>query len=112
MHRRINKKEIIIIIAIITASLMSLLVISLTSREGKTAVITVDNKTVTEASLSGDKGEFTIEGIDDAVFEISNNKIRIKENNCPDKICVNTGWISKTHERIICMPKKLIIEIK
>ena len=108
---RITKKEIFIILGIISAALIALLVINLTSQKGKTAVITVENTAVKEADLS-DNGEFAVNGIENVTFEIKDGSIRIKENDCPDKICVKTGWINKTHERIICMPKKLIVEIK
>ena len=39
-------------------------------------------------------------------------KIRNKEDNSPDQIAVKTGWISKPGETSICLPHKLIIEIK
>ncbi len=108
---RITKKEIFIILGIIAAALIALLVMELTSQKGKTAVITVENTAVKEVDLS-DSGEFTVDGIENATFEVKDGSIRIKGNDCPDKICVDTGWISKTNERIICMPKKLIVEIQ
>ena len=108
---RITKKEILILLGIIAAALIALLVINLTSHEGKRAVITIENSIVKEVALT-DSGEFTVDGIYNVTFEVSDGSIRIKENDCPDKICVDTGWISKTNERIICMPKKLIVEIK
>ena len=46
------------------------------------------------------------------IIEISGGSVRMIYADCPDKICVNEGYISKTNERIICMPKKLIIEIR
>ena len=108
---RITKKEIFILLGIIAAALIALLVIELTSHKGSTAVITIENEIIKVSDLSF-SGEFTVNGIENVTFEVKDGSIRVKENDCPDKICVNTGWISKTNERIICMPKKLIVEIK
>ena len=45
------------------------------------------------------------------VVEIKNNKVRMKESDCPYKICVNTGWISKPYQQIVCVPNKVYIKI-
>lgn len=44
-------------------------------------------------------------------MEIKSKKVRIREANCPDKICVRTGWISRTGQTIICVPNQVIIRI-
>lgn len=45
------------------------------------------------------------------IVEIDGDRIRVKEDNSPDQIAVNTGWISKEHQLSICLPHQLIIEI-
>ena len=45
-------------------------------------------------------------------IRVKNETIAIDEADCPDKICVQTGAISKPGEIIVCLPHKLIIEIK
>ncbi len=39
-------------------------------------------------------------------------KIRILQNNCNKQICVRTGYIDKTDELIVCVPKKILIYIQ
>jgi Uncharacterized protein conserved in bacteria len=46
-----------------------------------------------------------------STVEINNGRIRIYEANCPDKVCVRTGWISKPGEVIVCLPYKIIVKI-
>ena len=36
----------------------------------------------------------------------------MKEANCPDKLCIHQGKISKNGETIVCLPHGLIVEIK
>lgn len=46
------------------------------------------------------------------IIEIKNNKIHIKESDCPDKICVNTGWLSAPGQTAVCLPNKMSVVVK
>ena len=42
---------------------------------------------------------------------IKDGLVSIHEANCPDKLCIKQGSISKMNESIICLPNKLIVRI-
>ena len=46
------------------------------------------------------------------LIEIGDEKIRVIEADCPDKVDVKQGYISKIGETIICLPNRMVIEIK
>lgn len=46
------------------------------------------------------------------LIEIGDEQVRVIEADCPDKIDVKQGYISKIGETIVCLPNKLVIEIK
>lgn len=46
------------------------------------------------------------------LIEIGDNKLRVIEADCPDELDVKKGWISNVGENIVCLPNKLVIEIK
>ncbi|NLN15022.1 MAG: NusG domain II-containing protein [Tissierellia bacterium] len=46
------------------------------------------------------------------LVEIGDNQVRVIEADCPDKIDVKQGWISRIGETIVCLPNRLVIEIK
>jgi len=46
------------------------------------------------------------------IVEVDGRRIRVKEDNSPDQIAVNTGWISKPGQTSICLPHRLVIEIQ
>ncbi|MBU5455443.1 NusG domain II-containing protein [Keratinibaculum paraultunense] len=46
------------------------------------------------------------------LIEIGDEKVRVIEADCPDKLDVKQGYISKVGEVIVCLPNKLVIEIK
>ena len=46
------------------------------------------------------------------ILQISGGKVWLMDADCPDKICVNTGKIQYPGQSIICLPHKVVIEIK
>ncbi|AYD40562.1 NusG domain II-containing protein [Clostridium fermenticellae] len=45
------------------------------------------------------------------VIQYEKGKIRFLDADCPDKICVKTGWISEGGQSAACLPHKLLIKI-
>lgn len=39
-------------------------------------------------------------------------RIRVTDADCPDKLCVESGWISEPGKNVICLPHRLIISIQ
>lgn len=113
--------DYLIIIGVIMASFLPYLLFDTNknenNRESKDviAVVKIDGEVVDKFNLSQvseslektyspQKGKYNI-------IEVAPGKIRVKEDNSPDKIAVRTGWISRTGEMSICLPHKLIVEI-
>lgn len=46
------------------------------------------------------------------VIEVYDGRIRVRESNCSNQICVNSGWIAHSGEVIACVPNQVMIEIK
>ena len=46
------------------------------------------------------------------LIQIGDEEVRVIEADCPDKIDVKQGSISRIGETIVCLPNKLVIEIK
>ena len=46
------------------------------------------------------------------VVEVKEGRIRVKESDCPRRICLHTGWIQHPGETIVCVPNKIVIEIE
>ena len=80
---------------------------------GNVAEIRVDNETVKTLDLSKNT-EITVEGKNNImlVVVVDDGSVYVKSSECPDKICVNKGRISKEYETIVCLPARTIIEVK
>ena len=40
------------------------------------------------------------------------NTYTYKDEDCDDQICVRRGWATKNGETIVCLPHKLVIEVR
>lgn len=113
--------DVVIVILLLLGSFIPLIIFSQSAEnidESSTiyAVVTIDGEPVKEIELSEDTPNetFTFYPADGQynIIEVDGTKIRNKEDNSPDQIAVKTGWISKPGETAICLPHKLIIEVK
>lgn len=46
------------------------------------------------------------------IVEVEPGRIRVKAANCPEQIDVRVGWLSKAGDIAVCLPHRLIIELK
>ncbi len=108
-HNFLNKIDTIIIILLISFSLIFYLVYNFSSNNNNQIVkIKYNNKIIKELPLNIDTMFSPIDGV---VIEIKDNKAHFKHSNCQDKVCVNTGWVSKQGQTAICLPNKISIQI-
>jgi hypothetical protein len=84
---------------------------SMDSVDSAKALVTEDQKQIAELDLNQDQ-KVDLKTINNPVtLEIRQKKIRMLHSRCPKHICMNTGWISRKGQTIICLPNKIIIEI-
>lgn len=79
------------------------------------AVITVDGQTVREIPLNQTPdGEFSLlaDSSLPITFRVENHRIRFLDSDCPDRICVNTGYLHEQNEIACCLPNKTILTIE
>lgn len=44
-------------------------------------------------------------------LEVSDKKIRVQDSDCPDRVCVKTGFISSPKQTIVCLPNHISVRI-
>ena len=112
-----RKNDIIlisVIMAVAVAALVGMRLWQMNNTRGTAvAVVTVDGALYGTYPLSED----VIQKIDllDGTYNvlvISDGCAEIKEASCPDQICVKHNRIRYNGESIVCLPNKLVVEIK
>ena len=53
-----------------------------------------------------------VDGVVANTIAVEAGRIRVQEATCPDRICVQQGWISDGLIPIVCLPNSLTIQIE
>ncbi len=46
------------------------------------------------------------------VIEIKDRKVRAVESACPEKICIQRGWVYRSGDSIVCIPNNIIVRLE
>ena len=77
---------------------------------GKVAVVRCDGAEVLRVALDRDEEErFDVPG---GVVEVRDGGVRMLRADCPDQVCVKTGWIEREGQSIVCAPGRIVIEVQ
>ena len=55
--------------------------------------------------------EFELDGLIHNTIVAERGRIRFTEADCPDKVCVHTGWISTAGQIAACVPNRALVKI-
>lgn len=107
-----NKKDLIAVVLIFVVALCLFFGYKLYNKgEGKYAQVIYDGQIIKEFPLDKDT-EYIPKINENIIIEIKDNKVRFKHSDCPDKICINTGWLSQPGQTAVCLPNKMSVIIK
>lgn len=105
-----SKRDFVLAAALVFIALAAMLTINFISPQADFAEIKADGEIIMQIPLNEDK-EFKIPDYEKIIFKIHNNSICIKSSDCPDKLCVNSGYINKSGQIIVCLPNKISVQV-
>lgn len=78
------------------------------------AVITQDNKIIERIDLNTVEQPRVIKLSGDYhnTIRVEKGRIRYEDSDCPNRVCVNTGWLTKYGDIAVCLPNKTLIDIE
>jgi hypothetical protein len=38
-------------------------------------------------------------------------RVRVAEADCPDQVCVRTGWVSFAPQQVVCLPYRVVVKV-
>ena len=103
---------LITVVTLITIGALRIWQISNT-KETAVAVVTIDGVVYGTYPLSNDYTE-RIEFPDGSynILTISDGYADVTEASCPDQVCVHHNHIKYSGESIVCLPNRMIVEVK
>ena len=104
------KRDLLLVGVLLLAALLLFALTRGTREEGAAAVVTVDGVEVGRYPLSK-SGTFPLNGGTN-ILVVENGEAWVTEANCPDKICMAMGKISRNGEFIACLPNRLLIVVE
>lgn len=115
--KSLTKGDKLLILTIIVVNVLALIFInqSLFSYEEKYISIQVNGEEIKTITFDDNMIGKTIPIKSDYgynLIEIGDGKVRVIEADCPDQLDVKQGYISKVGEIIVCLPNRLVVEIK
>lgn len=105
-----NKKSRVLVLFILIICIIFAVFFQFNKPSGTEAVIIIDGKEAMHVPLE-DEYTFSAENLENVVFQVKDGKIAFIHSDCPDKLCVNTGFISKPGQYAACLPNKVLLKI-
>lgn len=103
-----KKSDVIIIIAVILIGI--LLIWLMPSAKGSYAMIIYNGREIDRLPLDIDC-VYRPEVNENVEIEVKNGQVHFLHSDCPDKICVNTGWLDKSGQSAVCLPNRLSVTV-
>ena len=101
--------SIVLIFTFIAIGVSSYLIVELLKEDGEYVVISVDGE-ITARYLLTENGEYSLNGGTN-ILVIENGEAYMTGADCPDRLCIHQGRISRTGERIVCLPNRVMAEV-
>lgn len=111
MMKKMTLGDTILFVVLLVCTVGSFFAKNLLTSPGALVIIEVKNIAVYKGNLAEDR-KVTIKGAyGDVRIQIKNGKVAVVYADCPNKVCVRTGWRSLSGETIICVPNQVIVRI-
>ena len=106
---------VLILLVVLVVSVALCLVFFLPKKSDRSlANVYVDGQLVLSVDLS--KRESFVRTVETPYgnnsIQVEDGKIRVLDADCPDKVCVRSGWRTAGGAPIVCLPHKLVIKME
>ena len=106
-----NKNDIKLLVFVSIFCLILIFTFNIFSKKGTKALVYYDGNLIKTIDLSIN-GEYVVNGYNgEVVIKVLNNKISVLQEDSPLHLCSKQGYINLSHESIVCLPNKIVINI-
>ncbi len=107
----VKKRDFILAAVLLVTGIIAYLCMKFLPENGSEVKVYVDGKETATYSLRDD-GIYSVKGKNgNNTLVIKGGEAMMKDADCPDRLCVKQGSISKNGESIVCLPHKVIVTV-
>jgi hypothetical protein len=112
-YETLSKKDILLIIVIISIGFLLLGIRRWTGDpiNNTTRYAEINHGGVVHTQYLYENKIFSLPSAPHVIFEIKNGQIAFIQSNCPDQICVLSGFQSRPGQMAACLPNRLIMTL-
>ena len=117
MRKLFYKRDGIILLILIGLVLIGLFSIWIYRSSGGKRTAIIERNSIIVERINLDKViQSDIIFIDDGKdcqveIEVEHGRIRVRSSSCPDKVCVNCGWLEEKGDTAVCLPNSVVVRI-
>ncbi len=109
--KRLTMGDAALLVVLTACTVGSFFAQDLFASHGFTVLVELRNITVYKGNLSEERKVTVHATYGDVRIQIHEGKVAVVHAECPNKVCVRTGWRGLAGESIICVPNRLVIRI-
>ena len=111
IRKRMTVGDIILTVLLASATVASFAAVRFSATDGSTVLVQHDGTTMFNLDLRESR-TVSLEGsVGSVTVEIRDGRVAVTDADCPNHICVRTGWRSHAGEIIVCAPNKVLVRI-
>jgi hypothetical protein len=111
LFKLLRGTDIVLIGVLSLALLLSIVLLWQTGSPGGIVLVEVEGKTIEKMDLAESR-VVRVEGAHGPLMvETKTGMVAVTESDCPQHICLRTGWRSQAGEIIVCVPNKTVVRI-
>lgn len=111
--KKVNKTDFIVIAIICLVAICIYIVMNYLNHSTGDLYgeIYLDGKLIKKVDLFKDS-EFSIEEKPLVTFQVKDGKVAFIDSDCPDKVCIHTGFLGQNAQVAACLPNRLTLMVK
>ena len=118
MRKLFYKRDAVVFLVLIILVLACAAALWIYRTVGDSRIAVIEHNSIEIKRINLDKvAQSDIIFIDDdddcyVEIEVQNGRICVRYSSCPDKVCVNCGWLYQRGDAAVCLPNSVIVRIE
>ena len=114
MRIRPKPGDFLIVLLLLLTAVLGPVVLATGAGAEITAIVTQDGEEIARVNLANlpEPLRIAYDGEYPGIILAENGRIRFLEAECPDHVCVDTGWLTRAGGTAACLPARVLVRLE